>query len=468
MKRHRHSNRARRIVWLFLGTVGALVVPVGAVPIIGVQNAALDQPRINAALRLPGESGPLVGVTTDFFGNTFETFNIQAFYDTGASGILVSQETASVLGLSTFENIVFEDVGIGGTEAFDVSEEVFVHLAPFTASQGGIDDRPQFSSVYTQQFGPHRLQVNPHSVDPFVGIPLDVFGMPLFAGKVVAMDARPVNQVIGTIDTTVYDAGAPMPGVPAPDLSIQMSFADFSRFTQTLQDDGQGNMTPIDPAVSGPSLADNPFIGPNPLAGGGGVGVGVNSGVRISFDGMSSTGSWLFDTGASASIVSTGHANAVGVQYRAGAGPGSFLPRLERISDGTLLPNQFTLTIGGIGGSTTVSGFFADSLVVPTIEGDPLEYLPAPMLVADITVVDPNTQEVITLDGVFGMNYLVASLFVDGFIFGDLVGGPFEWLVFDQTTGILGLTFDPNLEIPEPILAAWLLPLLLLRRRQYR
>ena len=153
---------------------------------------------------------------------------------------------------------------------------------------------------------------------------------------------------------------------------------------------------------------------------------------------MSSTGSWLFDTGAVL------HPNRIG------------------------MPGQFTLTIGGIGGSTTVSGFFADSLVVPTIEGDPLEYLPAPMLVADITVVDPNTQEVITLDGVFGMNYLVASLFVDGFIFGDLVGGPFEWLVFDQTTGILGLTFDPNLEIPEPILAAWLLPLLLLRRRQYR
>ena len=41
------------------------------------KNAALEQPRINAALRLPGESGPLVGVTTDFFGNTFETFNIQ-------------------------------------------------------------------------------------------------------------------------------------------------------------------------------------------------------------------------------------------------------------------------------------------------------------------------------------------------------------------------------------------------------
>lgn len=460
--------------WAAKNGFGAVVIvalnlataPADGVPIQGVLNAALDQPRINAALRLPGQSGPLIGVTSDFFGNTFETFNIQAFYDTGASGILVSHETADVLGLQTLQDIVFEDVGVGGTEAFDVSEEVFVHLAPFTAAQGALDDLNQFSGVYTQQFGPHRLQVNRHPVDPFFGVPLDVFGMPTFANKTVAMDVRPVNQVVGTIDTVVYDFGDPMPGVPAPDRRIQMNYADFSRFTRTFGADGQGNENPVDPTLFGPTLADNPFIGPNPLAGPSAIGSGVNPGVTITFEAASTTGSWLFDTGAVASILSTGHAHAVGVRYRDGFGPGSSDPQLERVSDGTLLPDQFTLTVGGVGGSIDVAGFFADTLSVPTLEGDPLVYLPAPVLVFDISVVDPVTQEELTLDGVFGMNFLVATLFVDGFAFGDLRAGAFDWLVVDQATGVLGLTFDATLEIPEPVVAGPVFLLMLLRRRQ--
>src|SRR4030095_11199909 len=89
----------------------------------GVQPAALDQPRINALLRRPG-SDPL---------SSDATFSIEAFLDTGASGILLSNETADALGIerATFSNqtITFSDVGVAGSDNFHVSEPISIHLA---------------------------------------------------------------------------------------------------------------------------------------------------------------------------------------------------------------------------------------------------------------------------------------------------------------------------------------------------
>src|SRR2546430_3285376 len=53
-----------------------------------VQPAALDQPRINAYISLTPAGAP----------ESFEgTFNIEAYFDTGASGILLSNDTAGFL-----------------------------------------------------------------------------------------------------------------------------------------------------------------------------------------------------------------------------------------------------------------------------------------------------------------------------------------------------------------------------------
>ena len=70
-------------------------------------------------------------------------------------------------------------------------------------------------------------------------------------------------------------------------------------------------------------------------------------------------------------------------------------------------------------------------------------YKPAPVMVVDITVEDPKTKQQVTLDGVFGMNYMVASAYVaEAGLMPDiknLTQGPFEWIVFDEPAGMLGL-----------------------------
>jgi len=79
---------------------------------------------------------------------------------------------------------------------------------------------------------------------------------------------------------------------------------------------------------------------------------------------------------------------------------------------------------------------------VQTMERDVLVYKQAPVLVCDITVSDPKTGEKYTLDGVFGMNFLVASAkLTEGLLpdIGKLTEGPFDWVVFDEPNGVLGV-----------------------------
>ena len=154
-------------------------------------------------------------------------------------------------------------------------------------------------------------------------------------------------------------------------------------------------------------------------------------------NGKTSAASWLLDTGAAASIISTRQAAAVGITYKPGT---QGTDRAELL--GVPKDKQFTLTVGGIGGSKKSAGFFLDSMTIPTLEKDPLVYLGAPVLVLDITATDPATKQQVTIDGVLGMNYLVASARVsEGLLpdIGNLTEGPYDWVVFDEPAGVLGL-----------------------------
>jgi hypothetical protein len=205
------------------------------------------------------------------------------------------------------------------------------------------------------------------------------------------------------------------------------------------------------------------FIGPNPVAALDPSAPPDNTpGITLTLAGNQATGSFLFDTGAAGSFVSTDLAAAINVRYRDGTF-GTADPLLELFdpadpsAPGMLLPNQFQLTISGIGGSQRAAGFFLDFLSVPTVEGDPLNYIGAPVLVFDISVQDPNTLDTLTLDGVFGMNFLVASAFFDEvtFILDPLNTGPFDWLVFDEPNGLLGLQLAgaPPVPVVPPVIA---------------
>ena len=72
----------------------------------------------------------------------------------------------------------------------------------------------------------------------------------------------------------------------------------------------------------------------------------------------------------------------------------------------------------------------------------------APIVLNHI-VEHPQTGEKVTLDGVFGMNLLVASANIDGGTLfpqiGDSVSGPFDAIIIDHATGILGVQHTKEL-----------------------
>src|SRR5207244_1297938 len=92
-----------------------------AVDIEGVQPVALDQPRVNVHLRRD-----LKGKALSAGAGAEATINIQAFLDTGASGVMLSGTTADALGVKRStanqngkaENVLFKDVGVGGGDSF--------------------------------------------------------------------------------------------------------------------------------------------------------------------------------------------------------------------------------------------------------------------------------------------------------------------------------------------------------------
>lgn len=417
---------------LFGGVIAVCASQASAVDIEGVLPAALDQPQINAAITLPGSTSPL----DDEIG----TFNIRAFFDTGASGVLVSKETRDAIGLPMQSNVFFGDVGVGGEETFLVSSEVDIYLATFPSFD--VNDPATFQAVYDQKFTNIRTQGGVVASPPFFP-PLDVFGMPLFQNKTVVVDARPVNNVEGNIITSVYNSPA-HPNVPNADRTVQLSYGNFARFTRTYEING-GNEDPLDPTIYGPTFNDNPFVGPDPVAtfeNGGTPPPGSPAPITIEHEGNSISGSFLFDTGAAASILSEVKAAELGITYAPDDDDPLTPPQL--LFNGQAVANQFTLTIGGVGGSAEVAGMFFDEMTLPTVEGDPIRYIGAPLLVADITLEDPLTAEALTLDGVLGMNFLVGSALVVGGFPADLAAGAFDFLVFDEASGTLGLTFDPD------------------------
>lgn len=401
-----------------------------------VMPAALDQPRINALLRR-GTGAP---ISADF-GSGDPTINIQAFYDTGASGVLLSNETADYLGIvratSGGNKVVFSDVGVAGTENFNVSEPLTINLAPYHPD-ADVDNISTWQGVYNQSVAGIRTQIGETPAEDPILQNLDVFGIAAMAGKVVVMDPRPVNTFADTMRTYVYNPGTAYnasqtnnnPGIPSVNTHVDVSYGDFKRFT---------SVTPA--GAPAPTLANNPFIGPNPvnklLSN---PPVDNTPGITSKYGAKTVTGSWLFDTGAAASILSRAQASAIGITYKSGTF-GTDNPQLA----GVPLDEQFTLTIGGIGGTTKVAGFFLDSMSVPTMEGEPIVFQSAPVLVSDITVKDPLTSQTLTLDGIFGMNYLVASAYItEGGIGGlpdisNLTANHFDWITFDQPNGIIGL-----------------------------
>ncbi len=491
---------------------GAGVIPH---PQMEVLPAALDQPQINAIIYVGNNSTPQIGQTSTIDPLTLDTtyvntFNVTGYLDTGASGILISNPTNSVEKLPTLSSngtpVIYSDVGVAGSDDFQVSDLVRLSLASFYQRT----DLDQFSDAndtvpitmpYTPipspsssvrvQIGPFTPTVDNPITDDFSDLfsdlsAVDVIGMPAMQGRVTVIDPTRVNN-LGTlfdqllsdpdhvdlsaldadmsVHSFIYAPGTPFhssttatdPGIPATSLHVKLSYADFGRFTQVTPD-GQ----------PGPTLVHNPIIGMDPVRLMDGTAQPSNPGIRITRDisvpdgqggtttqTLASEGNWLLDTGAAATIISKAQAAALDVTYKDGTF-GTDNPVLVD-QNGDPLPNQFQLAIGGIGGQETLAGFYLDSLTVRTQEGnaannsDPnhLVWVHEPVLVGDVSVKDPATGQTLTLDGIFGMNNLIGSAdFSLDPTSGDLsdlstANGFFNWITFDEPSGVLGLSIDP-------------------------
>ena len=419
-----------------------------AVLIEGVQSAALDQPRINAALSRTPSGAPL----QDVFGFGFYNLNAAgvgtALLDTGASGILLSEFWADLLEVqqATFngQSVVFSDVGVGGSEDFAVSEPLYLRLANYTPSIDA-DDIDLYDTVYMPPInsgGVVRTQIGPIGTPNPLLEGINVIGMPAMTGKVTVFDPKPVDTFADTMRTYLYAPETPYnpttadsnPGIPPTNYQVRLSYVSFDRFT---------TVTPA--GAPGPNLRTNPFIGPNPFVTG-----DTTPPVTIGHNGMATPATFLLDTGAAASILSQARAAEVGVTYVPGT-YGTATPQLQGVNGA----QTFQLSIGGVGGEITLAGFFMDVLSLPTVQGDPIEYRTAPVLVGDITLLDPATNEPYTLDGILGMNYLVASANID--YSGpfptptDLTIGALDWFTFDEPNRLLGLQVRDEFPAPRVI-----------------
>ncbi|MEO0513863.1 MAG: hypothetical protein AAF086_01030 [Planctomycetota bacterium] len=239
------------------------------------------------------------------------------------------------------------------------------------------------------------------------------------------------------------------------DLQIQLSYGNFADYTT------------VEPANAPfPTIPHNPFIGTAPVADIGGVAPIETPGLTLTQGTKTTSGSFLFDTGGSVSLLSSALSADLGVTLENG---NVFIDGVRAASEDT-----FSVQIQGVGGEPSeIVGVYLDSAVIPTLAGDPnnpddpnhIHVDRAPFFIADITLPDPtgpdDITKAITLDGVLGMNYLTPSAEVELVSLGivqlpfpvNLTQSPYDFAVFDETTGILGL----KLTVPEPGVAALVL-----------
>lgn len=459
-----------------------------AVDISGVLPNSVGLPEVNAVLRPIAGAPPYTGF--DFTAGPVT--NLRMIYDTGASGVILFEGPALALSIPVAQfmgsDVVFNDVGVGGSTTFGVSQAVHLSFGRFDQDPPNPythdADYPREDPGLELQLGP------PGSAALFLAdfTPLGIVGVPSMTGRVSVIGPKFAEVSIdeltpaNTIHTHVYDPGTPAetgPGILTPDVRIELTLASFDRFTETAPS-----------GAPGPTLGANPFIGPNPLAELEGVDPLPTTppGVSLHLAASEVTGTFLLDTGSQISSISSAMALGLGVRYWAPGDPGYDAAQPATLvfdTDGSLVPNQFTVDISGIAGTTTLAGFYADSMLVRTIEGDPLvasdpahlNFASAPVYVHDIELMDPVTLDTFTFDGILGTNFLFGSgnlLALSGFE-EPFRPGPFEWLVLDLSSSppSLGVVFASPavpLTFPSAIVVAILLSAsgMVLARRSHR
>jgi hypothetical protein len=467
-----HTRSRLALVTAVAAVLGAPALA-SATDIHGVKEVAAELPQVFVLLRRPaldnlGQPIPPDEVTP--LGNDGEFAAIAAYLDTGASGILISSGTAHpTFGVDVHnetiggEPVKFLDVGTTETGAFHVSELLDFEIAAYPGPPVDLsfDDMPAINDTF-EYLGRLRTQLSPQpdSIDDLTTT--DLVGMPAMVGKVTVLDARRYNRPFDLEDpdspfpvirTHIFQPGTPynpaaddyaaevVPGIPTTDRTVRLTFESFDQYSSVIPDS---------PTTPRPITAHNPFIGASPLNPND---PNAPPGVTLSRDagpnGPPVEGNFLLDTGAQLSFMSSDKAAQLGITgINPATGEEEFnddgFQILYDIATGQPVPIIGASIQGASGDAVPVSGFQIDSISIPTAEGDPLVFHDAWFLLIDV-VLDDGTNPPVTLDGAVGSNLLLPSFELATF---DLVGGAFDWVVFDEPNGELRFAFAPY--VPEP------------------
>ena len=322
---------------------------------------------------------------------------LQMYFDTGASGISLSRETREGLGISAEPNANFVDVGVGGEEEFDVSENLYIALADYHP----LDEVGPTENDFHEDLGPWRMML----IKDYADSPIDIVGIPGMAGKSLVLKVE-VLDFLGILIpyyvTKIMESNDPC--IPETDIEVKVQFTDFLYLSHP------NNRGPL------PVSSYNPVI----------------EKIQIDYEGNNSTGDWILDTGAQLSMMSTAQAETLGL--------------VDSNGDPIVAP-EFYQAIGGVGGDINVPIFLIDTLSIPTLNGFELIYENPYVGVLDVGTIDEDTGELVILDGILGDNFLGYSYDMSL----NIAMGPYDNIVFDTQRAILGFDVNDTYQVPADI-----------------
>ena len=311
--------------------------------------------------------------------------SFNALLDTGASGYVISQSTAKRFAIEAVPEAIYHEVGLHGPTPMGVSRPYTLLLAESN------DPRLEIASKFRIAERGATFQLNPKPANPLITLAMgeiNVIGMPAIGKLVVEIDPSAMMAGGGELRNDTLEGKSALDllaqvgsMVNGPtirlhdrryrprqfDLVIPLSYFHYERRNNPL------DRGPL------PSLRANPTI----------------RGIATSHAGRSFTGDWLLDTAAPTCIISTAHAQALGLYDEHG---------------NATRPSDFSLPLGGIGGEVKpTSGFRIERLRIKARRGRIIEYHGVHAIVHDVTT-ELDSGETVTLDGVFGTNLLLPTI----------------------------------------------------------
>jgi hypothetical protein len=372
-----------------------------------VSAMALDQPRLNAVVT---DNGNVIR-------ENGQAVVLNAFIDTGASGVVISNLNAvgynwldllSVpsLGLTGSPGQFighYTEIGIGGTEVGDVTGPYGLRVingAVGDVSAENYDaNAAQFVNYGNFNFWVRRAPGVGEISDVMGPDPVNIVGMPVIGQRVMVMDPTPLAD-LSLMITNLLPAGNA--GIPTnTNVTFSLRMQDFV------------GTPPAGEAA--PSHAANPVV----------LNVSAShtvasTGVRKSITGQE----WLFDTGSASTFVGLEEAWGLGLIPQ-GMNMADFLVQ-HTAAGGIVLP------VGGIGPSVDAPLLHLDEIRVPNAGAkEDIIWHNVDVLVVDVP----------GLSGVFGLNLLLPSATVDpadplGGL-GTISPGYFDSIVFDPAAAQL-------------------------------